>query len=126
MSVQNLDPAWKGRYGWSVSSDKLWQTCRRAFYYRYVASWQSTTEASVRNRLYQMKNLTPLAALEGRLVHDSVENLIQQHRLGRPLKAAPAQEQYAELVHRFKQMAREVIAEAYTASRSKRSTSTWS
>ncbi len=111
--MENLDPAWKGRYGWSISSDKLWQTCRRAFYYRYVASWQSSTEASVRNRLYQMKDLTPLAALEGRLVHDLVENLIQQPRLGRPLKVAPAQEQYAGLVDRYKQMARETIAEAY-------------
>lgn len=111
--MENLDPAWKGRYGWSVSSDKLWQTCRRAFYYRYVASWQSTTQASVRNRLYQMKDLTPLAALEGRLVHDSVENLIQQYRLGRPLKVAPAQEQYTGLVDRYKQMARETVTEAY-------------
>lgn len=111
--MENLDPAWKGRYGWSVSSDKLWQTCRRAFYYRYVASWQSSTESSVRSKVYQMKGLTPLAALEGRLVHDSVENLIQQHRLGRPLKAAPAQEQYAQLVDRFRQTAREMIAEAY-------------
>lgn len=111
--MENLDPAWKGRYGWSVSSDKHWQTCRRAFYYRYVAAWQSSTEPSVRNKLYQMKGLTPLAALQGRLVHDSVENLIQQHRLGRPLKAGPAQEQYAQLVDRFKQTARETIAEAY-------------
>ena len=111
--MENLDPAWKGRYGWSVSSDRLWQTCRRAFYYRYVASSQSSTESSVRNKLYQMKGLTPLAALEGRLVHDSVENLIQQHRLGRSLKAAPAQEQYAQLVDRYKQTAREMIAEAY-------------
>jgi len=60
-----------------------------------------------------MKGLTPLIALEGRLVHDSVENLIQQHRLGRPLKAAPAQEQYAQLVDHYKQTARETIAEAY-------------
>lgn len=111
--MENLDPAWKGRYGWSVSSDRLWQSCRRAFYYRYVASGQSSTEPSIRNRLYQMKSLTPLAALEGRLVHDAVENLIQQHRLGRPLKAAPAQEQYAQLVNRFKQTARETITEAY-------------
>ena len=111
--MENLDPAWKGRYGWSVSSDRLWQTCRRAFYYRYVASWQSSTEPSVVNRLYQMKRLTPLAALEGRLVHDSVENLIQQHRLGRPLKASPAQEQYTQLVGRYKQTAREMVAEAY-------------
>jgi CRISPR/Cas system-associated exonuclease Cas4 (RecB family) len=113
MSLENLDPAWKGRYGWSVSSGRLWQTCRRAFYYRYVASWQSTTGASARNRLYQMKDLTPLAALEGRLVHDSVENLIQQHRLGRLLRAAPAQEQYSGLVGRYKQMARDLVAEAY-------------
>ncbi len=111
--MENLDPEWKGRYGWSVSSDRLWQACRRAFYYRYVAIWQSSTEPSVRNRLYQMKGLTPLAALEGRLVHDSVENLIQQHRLGRPLKAAPAQEQYEQLVDRYQQTAREMIAEAY-------------
>jgi CRISPR/Cas system-associated exonuclease Cas4 (RecB family) len=60
-----------------------------------------------------MKNLTPLIALEGHLVHNSIENLIQQHRLGRPLKVAPAQEQYAELVDRYKATARETIAEAY-------------
>src|SRR2546428_5314093 len=112
--MENLDPAWKGRYGWSVSSEKLWQVCRRAFFYRYVASSQSVTEATVRNKLYQMKDLTPLAALEGRLVHDSVENLVQQHRLGRPLKAAPAQEQYSQLVDQYKRTARETITEAYS------------
>ena len=89
--MENIDPAWKGRYGWSVSSDKLWRSCPRAFYYRYVASWQPSTTSVIRNKLYQMKRLTPVAALEGRLVHDSIEDIIQQHRLSRPLNIAPAQ-----------------------------------
>lgn len=113
MNVEALDPAWKGRYGWSVSSDKLWQTCRRAFYYRYVATGQSSTESSVRNKLFLMKGLTPLGALKGRLVHETVENLIQQHRLGRPLKAAPAQGQYTQLTGEYVQAAEEKIVEAY-------------
>lgn len=108
-----LDPAWKGRYGWSVSSDKLWRSCRRAFYYRYVAGSQPGADPTLRNQLYQMKALTPLAALEGRLVHECIESLIQQHRLGRVLKAPPAQEQYAALVSSYEDKSTERIAEAY-------------
>ncbi len=108
-----LDPAWKGKYAWSVSSDRLWQTCKRAFYYRYVALWQPSTDSAVKNKLYLMKGLTPLATLQGRVVHDAIESLIQQHRLGRPLKAAPAQELYSETINRYTETAADVIAEAY-------------
>jgi CRISPR/Cas system-associated exonuclease Cas4 (RecB family) len=60
-----------------------------------------------------MKALTPLAALEGRLVHECVENLIQQHRLGRFVKVSTAQEQYAGSVARFEKQANELISEVY-------------
>ena len=108
-----LDPGWKGKYGWSVSSDRLWQTCRRAFYYQYVAPWQASAERSERERLFRLRGLTGLKLLEGRLVHETAENLVNQHRLGRSLQVAPAVAFYDERVRAYKGTSRDTVVEAY-------------
>lgn len=111
--MENLDPAWKGKYGWSVSSDRLWQACRRAFFYQYVAPWRSSSNRAERERLFTLKKLTGIRLLEGRLVHEASENLINQHRLGRALQLDPAIAFYRDSVRRYRETARETIAEAY-------------
>lgn len=87
--MSRLDPSWKGRYGWSISSDRLWNSCRRAFFFRYVSNWQPPGEFPPADQIKRLKDLTGLQLLEGRLVHEAIENAVQQHRLGRKILLEP-------------------------------------
>ncbi len=100
-----------------MSADRLWQACRRAFYYQYVAPRQMDLDAEDRNRLFVLRRLTGLKMLEGRLVHETAENLINQHRLGRSLHLEPAVAFFEERVRNYEEAADQEIAETYNGLR---------
>ena len=112
-----LDPSWKGRYGWSVSSDRLWNSCKRAFFYRYVANWQSSGEFPPAERIRRLKALTGLRMLEGRLVHETIENAIQQHRLGRAIQLEPMLSFYESQWRMFSEKPAENVTEVFNGMR---------
>lgn len=115
--MPRLDPAWKGNYGWSSSSDRLWNSCKRAFFYRYVANWQSAVEHPPADRIRRLKALTGLRMLEGRLTHEAIENAIQQHRLGREIKLGPLLFFYESHMRPFLESTAEEVTEAFNGLR---------
>lgn len=66
---------------WSVSRDRLFQTCRRAYWYTYYGSWGGwETNAPPRVRqLYILKNMTNLAMWGGSIVHDVIAEALRRY-----------------------------------------------
>lgn len=79
---------------WSVSRDRLFGTCRRAYYYHYYGSWggwEDGADEGVR-QLYVLKNITTLEMWGGSIVHDTIAEALRRFELKRtPIKAGELQ-----------------------------------
>lgn len=74
---------WFHRYNkWSFSKHRLWNECRRQYWYRYIGTAMRTSDDVDVARLKAMRGLTPRAALEGMLVHDAIEKQMDQFANG--------------------------------------------
>jgi len=111
--MRELDPGWKGKYAWSVSSESTWRQCKYMFFMRYVALSHRNLDASTRNKLYTMKKLTSLSMLEGRIIHEMIEDMIQQTRLGRQPQTVMVADRFWAALLRYKEKSSETITEAF-------------
>lgn len=72
---------------WSSSRRRLFEECRRAYYYQYYGSWRGWEESvspQVR-RAWQLKNLTNLDILAGVSVHEAIGRFFEERRRGETL-----------------------------------------
>lgn len=66
---------------WSVSRDRLFRSCRRAYYYHYYGAWGGwESDASPQTRqLYILKNMTTLEMWAGSIVHDVIAEALRRY-----------------------------------------------
>ena len=79
---------------WSVSRDKLFRSCERAYYYQYYGAWGGwEADASEETRkLYVLKNLKSLPMWAGQVVHEVIAEALKRYALKKtPLKAGALQ-----------------------------------
>ncbi|HEU5322827.1 MAG TPA: PD-(D/E)XK nuclease family protein, partial [Methylomirabilota bacterium] len=80
------------RFSWSVSRDRLFQRCPRAYWYQYYGSWggwEAGASPEVRE-LYVLKHLQTRHQWVGAAVHATLEQVLVALRDGRPLSPADA------------------------------------
>lgn len=72
----------KNEFSWSPSRDRLFNTCRRAYYYSYYGAWGGWDAAAPeRTRLtYVLKNMTTLPMWSGSIVHDVIRQALLNRR----------------------------------------------
>ena len=79
---------------WSVSRDRLFQSCERAYYYHYYGSWggwEADTSAATR-KLYILKNICTMEMWAGSIVHETIaESLERYARRSTPIRTADLQ-----------------------------------
>ncbi|MBD3336941.1 MAG: hypothetical protein GF355_15620 [Candidatus Eisenbacteria bacterium] len=87
----------RNEFTWSVSRQRLYEECPRAYYFRYYGSWEgwSSTAPPLARALYILKQLKSRQMWAGSLVHEAVEQLLQRLRAGDPCPtdAAPLAEE---------------------------------
>lgn len=68
----------KNEFSWSISRDRLFNECRRAYYYHYYGSWNGwlSDSPSEVKELYIMKNLETIPMWRGRIVHEVLEQVV--------------------------------------------------
>jgi len=68
---------------WSVSRDRLFQECRRAYYYHYYGSWEGwDSGAPERTRLiYRLKNIMTLDMWAGGIVHEVIAEALKRYAI---------------------------------------------
>jgi CRISPR/Cas system-associated exonuclease Cas4 (RecB family) len=105
---------WYYRYNaWSFSKHRLWSLCKRAYYYRYIGTAMKESEELDIPKLKRLKDLDPRFALQGKLIHEVLENQIGQHYLGRELSEKGAKVQYTQRVEQYRKMAKETLIESF-------------
>ncbi len=69
----------KNRFGWSVSRERLFEECRRKYFFHYYLSWGGwqRTAPIVSREAFKLKRLVPLALWRGQLVHYVVSKILQ-------------------------------------------------
>lgn len=98
-------------FSWSPSRARLFQTCRRAYYFNHYGMWGGwSSRAPERARLaYRLKQLTGLAMWSGQVVHRTIEQALQRYRQAMEpgeagLEQAQAEPSTAELQRRAREM----------------------
>ncbi len=67
---------------WSVSRDRLFRQCKRAYYYNYYGSWGGWDSAVADERtrkIYILKNLQTLQMWAGGIVHESIAESLRSY-----------------------------------------------
>jgi hypothetical protein len=61
----------KNRFGWSISRESMFETCRRSYYFHYYLSWGGwyASSSSVCREAFKLKRLMSLPLWRGQLVH---------------------------------------------------------
>jgi hypothetical protein len=79
-------------FAWSATRARMFQECRRKFYYRYrVAPMGKRPDAPPEQQeAYRVKDLIGLEAWAGDLVHDVIQQILQRWKAGRTCTVAEA------------------------------------
>jgi hypothetical protein len=69
----------ENRFGWSVSRERMFDECRRKYYFHYYLSWGGWKRGAplVSREAFKLKRLVPLALWRGQLVHYVVSKVLQ-------------------------------------------------
>jgi hypothetical protein len=74
--------SFRNRFGWSLSRESLFDSCRKRYYYHYYLSWNGwLEEAPLFNReAFRLKRLVSLPLWRGQLVHYIATKVLQSTR----------------------------------------------
>ncbi len=84
----------KNEFSWSVSRDRLFRSCPRAYYYNYYGSWGGWDRNAPERtrRIYILKNLQTLEMWAGGIVHDTIAEVLRRYARARaPIRAGELQ-----------------------------------
>jgi ATP-dependent DNA helicase RecQ len=102
---------------WSFTKHRLWNECRLAYYYDYVAPALFSTDKSEKQKLKELKNLDSIDLLKGKLIHEVIETQINRQQLGAEISKVDARRQYAGMVEEFIQNADRNLIEYFNGER---------
>ena len=74
----------KNEFSWSVSRNRIFTECHRAYYYRHYGSWggwNASADPLIRE-IYVLKNLGNRYTFAGQVVHEVVADVLNRHRYG--------------------------------------------
>ena len=105
---------WFHRYNaWSVSRRGLWNSCRRAYYYRYIAAGLKDPGDIDVPHIRMLKSLEPKNVIKGKLVHEVIRGQIDRLVCGMAFDRDDAEKQYTLGVEEYRDNARERVIEFY-------------
>lgn len=106
-----VDPRYHENLAWSYSRHLMFNDCRRAYWFEYVATYHAGTDASAKTKLWDLKRLSKKWFLRGSLVHNSISEFISQHSKGRVMAEADLQQHLLQNLERARRQAKQTIAE---------------
>ncbi len=110
----NVVEEWFHEYNrWSFTRHRLWNECKLAYYYNYVAPAIFAIDESEKQKLKELKNLKSVDFLEGKLIHEVIETQINRQQRGEVISKLDARRQYAGLVEAIKQNADKNLVECF-------------
>ena len=76
--------AFKNKFSWSFSRYKIFNECKRKYYFNHYGFWNGWREDADEKtkKIYILKNLTSRHMLAGSVVHETIELIIANYGLG--------------------------------------------
>ncbi len=109
MKLQN----WFYKYNaWSFTKHRLWEQCRRAYYYNYIGAALPDSPGLV-SKIKYLKSLDSRSVLQGKLVHDVLEEQLKHHSRGQPMAEDTARSQFLKGVESYRKNASKQIVEFF-------------
>ena len=106
--------SWFHRYNaWSFTRHRLWNSCKRAYYYRYIGSALRESDDLNINLLKKLKKLNSRNVLKGTIIHDIIEKQITQFHLGQDMNEKEALNEFQLRVNRNQDTAKETLTEYF-------------
>ncbi len=103
---------WKKKYSWSRSKQKMFETCEREYYYRYVKYYEVDQGDSLKKILYMIKNMHNSRYLLGDIVHKAIKLQYDQISRGRDESLNSALNYIARYINDIKANPKKFIIEA--------------
>jgi CRISPR/Cas system-associated exonuclease Cas4 (RecB family) len=105
---------WFFKYNaWSFSKHRLWNQCKRSYYYRYIGTALRESPNFDVNKLKRLKVINSKNVLQGSLIHEAIENQIAQHHLGRDFNEDGTKAQFSNRLEQFRKTASDTLIESY-------------
>jgi len=98
---------------WSHTKYELWHRCKRKFWYQNIAPYLLDPGNLDVGKISMLKSLTPKYALQGRIIHEILEDQMNKHNLGREPDQEAMISQYLKKVQMYENTSRTTIAEFY-------------
>ncbi len=96
---------------WSFTKHRIWNQCRRQYYYQYIAPYLKAPAPVDINKILLLKEYDSRFVLEGQLIHDILNDQIKLHCDKKPLDPNGAIEFYLKKIALNKMMAGEIFTE---------------
>lgn len=104
---------WFYKYNaWSFTKHRLWEQCKRAYYYSYIGRALRDSPELVAT-IRDLKALDSRSVLQGKLVHDVLEEQIKLHSRGQSMDEDKARSHYVESVEGYRRNASRRIVEYF-------------
>jgi len=103
---------WFHKYNaWSFTKHRLWGQCKLAYYFSYIGTaLENSTDYDVKE-LKNLKDLDSKFVVQGKLIHEIIENQIGQYHLGRGMDEAAARTHYTQRVETYRKNASRSLIE---------------
>jgi len=111
--MANIDPKFQVNLAWAFSRHLLFQDCRRAYWYEYVATYDRDLDPTLRNKLWKLRALSNKRFLRGSLVHNAISEFLSHSAKERPMGEAELHQHLLQNIERWRRTARDMMAEYY-------------
>jgi CRISPR/Cas system-associated exonuclease Cas4 (RecB family) len=96
---------------WSFTKHRIWNRCRRQYYYEYIAPYLKPPTPVDVNKIRLLKTYNSRYVLQGQIIHEIIDNQIKLHCDKKPMDPAGALSTYSRRIAQNKIMADEMFTE---------------
>lgn len=96
---------------WSFTRHRIWNRCKRQYYYDYIVSYLKPPAPVDANKIRSLKAYNSRFVLQGQIVHDILNEQIKLHCEKKPMDPTGAKSAYSRKIARYKTMAEEMLTE---------------
>ena len=96
---------------WSFTRHRIWNRCKRQYYYEYIAPYLKPPAPVDINKIRLLKVYNSRFVLQGQLIHDILNEQIKLHCDKKPMNPAVAVSTYSRKLAQNKMMADEMFTE---------------
>ncbi len=82
--------SWLDNFGWSKTSQGMWDQCKTQFYLHYVAAYELPSRSLLKDRIWDLRRRQRFVFLGGSLIHDALKAQLAHIKAGREFNLSAA------------------------------------